>query len=57
MRAEFPAEYLEQEEDILTMAMFPQVAPKLIWRDRVGCVTWSICAALVMFSSRAMARK
>ena len=28
MRAEFPAEYLEQEEDILTMAMFPQVAPK-----------------------------
>lgn len=28
MRTEFPAEYLEQEEDILTMAMFPQVAPK-----------------------------
>lgn len=28
MRAAFPAEYLEQEEDILTMAMFPQVAPK-----------------------------
>lgn len=28
MKAEFPAEYLEQEEDVLTMAMFPQVAPK-----------------------------
>ena len=27
-RSEFPPEYLEQEEDILTMAMFPQVAPK-----------------------------
>ena len=28
LRAEFPPEYLEQDEDILTMAMFPQVAPK-----------------------------
>ena len=28
LRAEFPAEYLEQDEDVLTMAMFPQVAPK-----------------------------
>ncbi len=28
LRAEFPQEYYEQEEDILTMAMFPQVAPK-----------------------------
>lgn len=28
MRAEVPAEYLEQEEDVLTWAMFPQVAPK-----------------------------
>lgn len=28
LRTEFPAEYLEQEEDVLTMAMFPQVAPK-----------------------------
>lgn len=28
LRAGFPPEYLEQEEDILTMAMFPQVAPK-----------------------------
>ncbi|MEM1484969.1 oxaloacetate decarboxylase subunit alpha [Oscillospiraceae bacterium PP1C4] len=28
LRAEFPQEYLEQEEDVLTMAMFPQVAPK-----------------------------
>lgn len=28
MRAEFPREYYEQDEDILTMAMFPQVAPK-----------------------------
>lgn len=27
-RAEFPQEYLEQDEDVLTMAMFPQVAPK-----------------------------
>ena len=27
-RAEFPREYYEQEEDVLTMAMFPQVAPK-----------------------------
>lgn len=28
LRAEFPQEYLEQDEDVLTMAMFPQVAPK-----------------------------
>lgn len=28
LHKEFPPEYLEQEEDILTMAMFPQVAPK-----------------------------
>ncbi len=28
LKAEFPAEYFEQEEDVLTMAMFPQVAPK-----------------------------
>ena len=34
MRAEFPAEYLEQEEDILTMAMFPQVAPKFFENRR-----------------------
>ena len=27
-REEFPPEYLEQEEDILTMDQFPQVAPK-----------------------------
>ena len=29
LRAEFPQKYLEQEEDVLTMALFPQVAPKL----------------------------
>lgn len=28
MRAELPAKYNEQEEDVLTWAMFPQVAPK-----------------------------
>ncbi|MCI8755846.1 MAG: oxaloacetate decarboxylase subunit alpha [Oscillospiraceae bacterium] len=28
LRKEFPQEYYEQEEDVLTMAMFPQVAPK-----------------------------
>ena len=28
LKQEFPKEYLEQEEDVLTMAMFPQVAPK-----------------------------
>ena len=28
LRAEFPQKYLEQEEDVLTMALFPQVAPK-----------------------------
>ena len=28
LRAEFPREFYEQEEDVLTMAMFPQVAPK-----------------------------
>lgn len=28
LKAEFPREYYEQEEDVLTMAMFPQVAPK-----------------------------
>ncbi len=28
LRAELPAEYLEQEEDVLTLAQFPQVAPK-----------------------------
>ncbi|MBE6907638.1 MAG: oxaloacetate decarboxylase subunit alpha [Ruminococcaceae bacterium] len=28
LRADFPQEYLEQDEDVLTMAMFPQVAPK-----------------------------
>lgn len=28
LQAEFPKEYYEQEEDVLTMAMFPQVAPK-----------------------------
>lgn len=28
LRAEFPKEYYEQDEDVLTMAMFPQVAPK-----------------------------
>lgn len=28
LRTEFPQEYLEQDEDVLTMAMFPQVAPK-----------------------------
>ncbi len=28
LRKEFPQEYYEQEEDVLSMAMFPQVAPK-----------------------------
>lgn len=28
LRAEIPAEYLEQDEDVLTWAQFPQVAPK-----------------------------
>ena len=28
LRAEFTQKYLEQEEDVLTMALFPQVAPK-----------------------------
>ena len=28
LKAEFPQKYYEQEEDILTMAQFPQVAPK-----------------------------
>lgn len=28
IRAEIPAEYLEQDEDVLTWAQFPQVAPK-----------------------------
>ncbi len=32
LRAEFPQKYLEQEEDVLTMALFPQVAPKFFER-------------------------
>ena len=28
LRAEIPAEYIEQDEDVLTWAQFPQVAPK-----------------------------
>lgn len=28
LKDEFPQEYFEQEEDVLTLAMFPQVAPK-----------------------------
>jgi oxaloacetate decarboxylase alpha subunit len=28
LKAEFPQKYYEQEEDILTLAQFPQVAPK-----------------------------
>ncbi|MBE6883125.1 MAG: oxaloacetate decarboxylase subunit alpha [Ruminococcaceae bacterium] len=28
LKAEFPQKYYEQEEDILTLAMFPQIAPK-----------------------------
>ena len=28
LKAEMPAQYLEQDEDVLTLAQFPQVAPK-----------------------------
>ena len=28
LKAEFPQEYYQQEEDVLTYAQFPQVAPK-----------------------------
>lgn len=34
MKAEFPQKYYEQEEDILTMAQFPQVAPKFFEKRR-----------------------
>ncbi len=34
MKASFPQEYYEQEEDILTMAQFPQVAPKFFQKRR-----------------------
>ena len=35
LRAEFPQKYLEQEEDVLTMALFPQVAPKFFEKRAV----------------------
>ncbi len=34
MKASFPQEFYEQEEDILTMAQFPQVAPKFFAKRR-----------------------
>ena len=34
LKAEFPQKYYEQEEDILTLAQFPQVAPKF-FEDRM----------------------
>lgn len=35
MKAELPAKYNEQEEDVLTWAMFPQVAPKFFESRRL----------------------